>query len=246
MIKFRNLTLAPYAGRKCIGFFGAIGSSLIGGIGSLLSQGSANRSNERMARENMEFQAEQNQIDREFQVEQWNRNNEYNTPAAQVERLQAAGLNPAMMYGQGGAGSTGNSDLLNSTHSVSPQMPTINPLPFENFINAAGVVSSSLKNLADAKKTGIETQAFEDSLSDRLRSLKAQADNDEAQARHTQLLNDWQKIVNDKKLPAEVKKITQDYYAAIADTDLAKAEKLLKEAQAKYQDEMSEQQRIRN
>ena len=35
------------------------------------------------------------------QKEFWNMQNEYNTPTKQVERLKAAGLNPALMYGQG-------------------------------------------------------------------------------------------------------------------------------------------------
>jgi len=36
-------------------------------------------------------------------LEQWNRANEYNAPTAQMERLREAGLNPAMIYGSGGA-----------------------------------------------------------------------------------------------------------------------------------------------
>lgn len=37
-------------------------------------------------------------------VDMWNRQNEYNTPEAQMERLKSAGLNPALMYGQGTVG----------------------------------------------------------------------------------------------------------------------------------------------
>ena len=39
-------------------------------------------------------------------VEMWNRQNAYNTPSAQMERLQAAGLNPNLVYGNGGATNT--------------------------------------------------------------------------------------------------------------------------------------------
>lgn len=34
-------------------------------------------------------------------VEMWNKNNAYNTPSEQMKRLEAAGLNPNMVYGSG-------------------------------------------------------------------------------------------------------------------------------------------------
>jgi hypothetical protein len=40
-------------------------------------------------------------------VEMWNKQNEYNAPQAQMERLKAANLNPNLIYGNGSA-STGN------------------------------------------------------------------------------------------------------------------------------------------
>lgn len=35
-----------------------------------------------------------------WSIEQWNRENSYNSPAAQMARYKAAGLNPDLMYGQ--------------------------------------------------------------------------------------------------------------------------------------------------
>ncbi len=58
-------------------------------IGSILS----NRANRKMAR----YQTQVN-------LDMWNRNNEYNTPANQMARLTEAGLNPHLMYGQGTTG----------------------------------------------------------------------------------------------------------------------------------------------
>ena len=57
------------------------------------------------------FQREENQKTRDYNlnlakqqnqwnIDQWNRENEYNTPAAQMSRYKAAGLNPDLMYGQ--------------------------------------------------------------------------------------------------------------------------------------------------
>lgn len=41
---------------------------------------------------------------REWAEDMWNRQNAYNTPANQMQRLKDAGLNPALMYGQGNVG----------------------------------------------------------------------------------------------------------------------------------------------
>ena len=40
----------------------------------------------------------------EWNMQQWQRENEYNAPAQQMTRLEAAGLNPNLMYGQGNTG----------------------------------------------------------------------------------------------------------------------------------------------
>lgn len=56
-----------------------------------------------------------------FAVEMWNRNNEYNTPKAQKERLDAAGINGALAMINGQLGS-GNS----SSPASSPGAPGVN------------------------------------------------------------------------------------------------------------------------
>lgn len=67
----------------------SIVSSLIGSHSSIESVREANRANKELAQ-----QANQ------WNIEQWERQNAYNHPAAQMERYQAAGLNPNLIYGQ--------------------------------------------------------------------------------------------------------------------------------------------------
>lgn len=81
---------------------------------NLISTNMTNRANERM-------QQEQNK----WNLEQWQRNNEYNSPAAQMQRLKAAGINPDVMYGQNAGGAAGNSS--------SPAQGT-NPIPKQPFL----------------------------------------------------------------------------------------------------------------
>lgn len=52
---------------------------------------------------NLEENANQARIQREWQEEMWNRNNSYNTPLAQKQRLEQAGINPYSVLAQGGA-----------------------------------------------------------------------------------------------------------------------------------------------
>jgi hypothetical protein len=75
---------------------GALGKGLIGGLGNIVGGLFGNRSRKREA-----------QRQRDFSESMWNRQNAYNTPAMQMKRLKEAGLNPALMYGQG---TTGNAE----------------------------------------------------------------------------------------------------------------------------------------
>lgn len=58
------------------------------------------------AKKQYEYQRKLNQEAFQHDIDMWNRQNEYNTPSAQMERLQAAGLNPNLVYGNGGATNT--------------------------------------------------------------------------------------------------------------------------------------------
>ena len=70
-------------------------------IGSLID----GRIQRRTMREQNAFNAQEAQKNRDYQTEMWNKQNAYNTPLAQRQRLKEAGLNPYMMLN---GGSTGN------------------------------------------------------------------------------------------------------------------------------------------
>ena len=110
------------------------GASLIGGAGATAAQNAANKEiaqmnnafNEKMFDKQIAYNKEmyqqqlgdqwkfyndskQNAWDlvenhQQYQTDMWNKTNEYNSPAAQRERLEAAGLNPYMMMNGGSAG----------------------------------------------------------------------------------------------------------------------------------------------
>lgn len=77
-----------------------IGSALLSPITSVINTALTNRSNRKMA----EFAYNKD-------LESWNRQNTYNSPAAQMARYSTAGLNPNLIYGTGSA-SAGNATSI--------------------------------------------------------------------------------------------------------------------------------------
>lgn len=104
----------------------AIGSSIVGGIGNIFGQSTANSTQMKIAQKQMEWQSQENQKNRDYQTEMWNRQNEYNTPANQRKLLQDAGYNPFVLQQNGstsGAGSAGTPSMVGA-----PNMPHIQPV----------------------------------------------------------------------------------------------------------------------
>nr|WAE43915.1 MAG: DNA pilot protein [Microviridae sp.] len=61
---------------------------------------------------------------RAYNTKMWNMQNAYNSPYAQMQRYQAAGLNPNLMYGSGSA-SSGNAGPVSPVSPVSYRAPEI-------------------------------------------------------------------------------------------------------------------------
>nr|WP_302828628.1 hypothetical protein [uncultured Bacteroides sp.] len=127
------------------------GASLLGGIGSTSMQNKSNKEiaqmnnafNEKMLDKQMNYNKEMYQMQvgdqwefyndakqnawdlygdqKDFQVDMWNKTNEYNSPEAQRQRLEAAGLNPYIMMNGGSAGVAGS---VAGTAGSSPSAPS--------------------------------------------------------------------------------------------------------------------------
>lgn len=69
-------------------------------------------------RQNRRFAQQQTLQARQWALEDWDRQNEYNSPRSQMQRLQEAGLNPNLVYGNGVQGATGNAQSVRSSDQV--------------------------------------------------------------------------------------------------------------------------------
>lgn len=72
----------------------AMGAASINALGGLAINAAKNKKQWRYQQKAMELQKQMN-------LEAWNMQNAYNTPTAQMQRLQDAGLNPRLIYGSG-------------------------------------------------------------------------------------------------------------------------------------------------
>lgn len=107
-------------GGAVAGFPGA----LIGSAGSKLIDGlfgsDPNKQNKEIMQMQNQFNAQEAQKNRDFQVDMFNRTNSYNSPKAQMQRFMEAGLNPDLMYGNGASSIAAQSPSGSQASGSSP------------------------------------------------------------------------------------------------------------------------------
>lgn len=112
--------------------FAAIGG-VASTVGNAFSTNKTNKANREIAQMNNEFNAEQAQLDRDFQLEMWNKNNSYNTPAAKRQRMEAAGYSPyADMSGMSVVGGS----VPSGSSASAAQTPAMQATDFSDIGNA--------------------------------------------------------------------------------------------------------------
>lgn len=105
--------------------FSNIGVPLIGAATSLFAGIRASKQQQKIVAQQIQAQKEENAANRRYNLmlaekqnrwnlEQWQRNNDYNTPSAVMSRLREAGVNPHMYYSKGNA--------MGGVSSASPEM----------------------------------------------------------------------------------------------------------------------------
>ncbi len=104
---------------------------------SLWNQNSVNRHNQSLAQQ-------QNQ----WNIDQWNAENAYNSPINQVQRLRAAGLNPGLLMSNG----------IENVSASSPEMVSSQGQASANFANPFSNFASDLSSMSllDAQRENIE------------------------------------------------------------------------------------------
>ena len=118
----------------------AAGASLAGNIIGASSQSSTNETSKDIAEMNNKFNAEQAQLNRDWQERMWNKNNEYNSPNAMISR----GLNPFI-------GSNIGAGVSRSTAGSGAQAQSAGLPSLQAFRPDFSDVGSALASMAQAR-----------------------------------------------------------------------------------------------
>lgn len=105
--------------------------------------------------------------------QQWERENEYNTPAAKRQRLLEAGMNPVFYNLEGVA----NANQLTSANMANSQSPTLTPYS-QTWANMMSGMNAGLGTSIDAMKLAVESKKAEAEI----QKLHSSSDVDRAQA----------------------------------------------------------------
>lgn len=132
---------------------GGIGGAAISAIGSFFG----NRSNRKASAEAFEreskFAREERLAQQRWIEQMYEKNNSYNSPAAQMQRLKEAGLNPDLMYSRG--------DVGNATAPEAPQQamtPRYNVIPTNTYGQTAQIAADAGLKAAQARLANSESK----------------------------------------------------------------------------------------
>ena len=99
--------------------------SLLAGAASGLIQSGVNAIfQSQQNKKNRKFSREMYDLQHQHSIENWHRENEYNSPQAQMRRLSDAGLSPHLVYGKGATATGGSIDSA-SAHNPNTAAPRL-------------------------------------------------------------------------------------------------------------------------
>ena len=143
---------------------GGFASSLIGGIGGAITA----RKNRKLARElaqkQQDFQAAEAEKAYQRDIAMWERQNAYNAPSAQMQRLIDAGLNPNLAYQSLGSSTAQSAPSYNPPSAVAPSDAAFSD-PYESIsqmgtnLSNTSVASAQVAQLR-ANTNNVELQNF--------------------------------------------------------------------------------------
>lgn len=172
---------------------------------NMYSQEQSRELQNRIARENNALSRELfyagNEFNHQEALEAFKRSYEASLYKTQLNNMLDAGLNPAMMFGEGNTiqppqSQSGNSESVPSFQGASPVVPQLD-------ISSISDVAGALKALAEAKKLGVDTEYLEQSMKYRLKS-------DEANANYQSEVAKLKQKYGDRREQAEISKIDAD------------------------------------
>lgn len=132
---------------------GGIGGAAISAIGSFFGNKSNRKSSKEAFERESKFAREERLAQQDWIEQMYEKNNAYNSPAAQMQRLKEAGLNPDLMYSRG--------DVGNATAPEAPQQamtPRYNVIPTNTYGQTAQIAADAGLKAAQARLAESESK----------------------------------------------------------------------------------------
>lgn len=108
-------------------------AALVNMAGQITGAGLNYSNQKKLQQQQNEFNRQMAELQNKWNIDAWNRTNEYNTPANQVRRLMDAGLSPYLAYGQV---SSGQASPLKAADA--PEMRVNAPFQFMDLFKSLG------------------------------------------------------------------------------------------------------------
>lgn len=241
---------------------GSILGSLFGGISQNKSVKNTNKTNLEIANQNNatsmaiaqannQLQREMNQYNNEWSrntaIEMFNLENAYNTPAAQKERLLAAGLNPYALASDGAIGASAGDIATPSASSsgISPSMPSLTtptmqapPSVLGAMFGSLESITKSLQNVSQSGLNKVQSDRLHILLGGELNKLLADVNNVELENQIKSFNLELDKVYANnerseglRKVINEASKVYEEALLALAKQDTEKSQKLFADAE---------------
>lgn len=183
---------------------GAAGS-LIGGITSSYNAKQQYKYNLKLQQQAQQYNTSEREATQKWNLEQWNRQNEYNSPSAQRQRLSEAGYNPYMMQDGNQAGSLTSTPQSSSANGVGLSNYGANVAQtfdqFANFLFNRQLNRASVNEKNAKASESMAQSGFLNTSRQRLESLTP--------IEAMQLRNYAENLEEDSKLKREMQNLTQ-------------------------------------
>lgn len=173
----------------------------IDSVSSLFGGSSDQRFAKSMMDKQNAFNAQQAQLNRDFQSQQWDNHfqaiNEYNDPSAQFQRLRSAGVNPWNSEGQGYSSTASNVSAPSGSSASAGSGIASQP-----FSSRWSDLEGASKAIAEADKVGIDTDYLKRTLEDRIVDTAARS-------KIQDVLSKYQEKMSQKELSLITQKIQE-------------------------------------
>jgi len=114
--------------------------------------------------QNIDWSREQYNMSKQDSLDRWNMENDYNSPQAQMKRLQEGGLNPHLVYGNGATAGGGSIDSpqYNTPNLDTPKLSPVNhgqPTGIGDTLSALAMTAQIEKTKAETKRISVDQES---------------------------------------------------------------------------------------